>query len=126
MAITGGALADIWGTPLSRGIALDIFVATAFIGPVLGPIIGSFITQSYLGWRWCLWLTMILGYSASVAGVLFLPETFGPRILTQRAKELRFETKDWALHSKAEEEQTNLTSIVRVYLLRPWRKLPFF
>ena len=44
MTVTGGALTDIWPTAVSRGIGMDVFVATGFIGPVIGPIAGNFIT----------------------------------------------------------------------------------
>ncbi|KAK0890441.1 hypothetical protein LTR91_025265 [Friedmanniomyces endolithicus] len=35
-----------------RGIAVACFCATIFCGPSMGPFIGGFITNSYLGWRW--------------------------------------------------------------------------
>ncbi|PYH96177.1 MFS general substrate transporter, partial [Aspergillus ellipticus CBS 707.79] len=120
MAVTGGALTDVWNTTISRGIALDSFVATAFIGPVISPILSNFITQSYLGWRWTLWIVIIAAYSFSVFAVFALPETYAPVLLTAKAGRLRFETKDWALHSKAEEERTNFKAFAQQYLLRPY------
>lgn len=48
LAIVGGALADFWG-PVDRGFALGLFSGATFIGPIGGPIVGGFITQSYLG-----------------------------------------------------------------------------
>ncbi|KAF4771830.1 hypothetical protein N7455_008052 [Penicillium solitum] len=120
MAVTGGALTDVWDTAISRGISLDCFVATAFVGPVIGPIVGDFITQSYLGLRWTMWITMIVAYSFSIFAVIVLPETFGPTLLTAKAARLRFETKNWALHSKEEESETTMNSFVKVYLVRPW------
>ncbi|OCL01221.1 MFS general substrate transporter, partial [Glonium stellatum] len=120
MAITGGTLTDIWATPVSRGIALDVFVTTGFIGPVIGPIVGSFITQSYLGWRWTMWVTAIVAYSFAIIAFFTLPETYGPVLLTRKAGRLRYETKNWAIHSKREEHRQDVQSLVRVYLLRPW------
>ena len=35
LAIVGGALADIWD-PIDRGVAVSIFAAATFIGPVAG------------------------------------------------------------------------------------------
>jgi DHA1 family multidrug resistance protein-like MFS transporter len=49
LAVVGGALADIWD-PVNRGIAIAVFSGATFIGPVLGPILGGFVTMSYLGW----------------------------------------------------------------------------
>lgn len=122
MAITGGTLTDIWATPISRGIALDVFVTTGFIGPVIGPVVGSFITQSYLGWRWTMWVTAIVAYSFVIIAFFALPETYGPVLLTRKAGRLRYETKNWAIHSKMEEDRQDFQSLLRVYLLRPWGK----
>ncbi|OKP00468.1 hypothetical protein PENSUB_7925 [Penicillium subrubescens] len=99
MAVTGGALTDMWNTAVSRGISLDCFVATAFVGPVIGPLVGNFITQSHLGWRWTMWITMIAAYSFSIVACVVLPETYAPTLLTAKAARLRIQTKNWALHS---------------------------
>lgn len=48
---TGGVLSDIW-TPEERGAAIVGYAMAVVGGPVLGPIVGGAITQSYLGWRW--------------------------------------------------------------------------
>lgn len=123
MAVTGGALTDVWSTAVSRGISLDCFVATAFVGPVIGPIVGDFITESHLGWRWTMWITMIASYAFSIFAWAVLPETYAPTLLTAKAARLRFETKNWALHSKMEEEgETTFKSFAQIYLLRPWSK----
>lgn len=37
-----------------------------------------------------------------------------------RAKRLRYETKNWAIHAKADENQITFHTIRRVYLMRPW------
>lgn len=34
--------------PVDRGIAVAVFASATFIGPVAGPIVGGFITMSYL------------------------------------------------------------------------------
>lgn len=59
LAIVGGALADFWN-PIDRGVAVCIFAGATFIGPVAGPIVGGFITMSYLGWRWTEYITAIM------------------------------------------------------------------
>lgn len=48
---TGGVLADIW-TAEQRGAAIVGYAMAVVGGPVLGPIVGGAICQSYLGWRW--------------------------------------------------------------------------
>jgi MFS family permease len=60
LAIVGGALADFWD-PVGRGVAICFFSAATFLGPIAGPIVGGFITESHLGWRWSQYITGIIG-----------------------------------------------------------------
>lgn len=48
---TGGVLGDIWSAE-QRGAAIVGYAMAVVGGPVLGPIVGGAIVQSYLGWRW--------------------------------------------------------------------------
>lgn len=48
---TGGVLGDIWSAE-QRGAAIVGYALAVVGGPVLGPIVGGAIAQSYLGWRW--------------------------------------------------------------------------
>ncbi|KAE8153835.1 MFS general substrate transporter [Aspergillus avenaceus] len=120
MAVTGGAVTDVWPSPIMRGVGMDIFIMTGFLGPVLGPIIGSFVTESYLGWRWVMWITAIIAYSFIIFFFLTVPETFAPVLLTRKAHRLRLQTKNWAIHSRLEENDTDLKTFAKAYLLRPW------
>ncbi|KAJ5601533.1 hypothetical protein N7510_011067 [Penicillium lagena] len=120
MAVTGGAVADLWPNPVLRGVGMDAFIATGFLGPTLGPIVGSFITQSYLGWRWVMWITAIVLYSFTIFAFFFIPETYAPVLLTRKAARLRLETRNWALHSKMEEHDTDFKTFTKMYLMRPW------
>ncbi|MCJ1392627.1 Citrinin biosynthesis cluster MFS transporter mrr1 [Xylographa bjoerkii] len=122
VAIVGGALADFWG-PVDRGVAVAMFAAATFIGPVAGPIMGGFITQSYLGWRWTQWITLIMVALFTVSGLFIIPESFAPVILQRRARKLRFETQNWAIHAKIDENQVDFRQIFTKYLLRPFAML---
>ncbi|KAI9723539.1 MAG: hypothetical protein M1828_004135 [Chrysothrix sp. TS-e1954] len=119
VAVIGGALADMWD-PLDRAIAVCVFAAGVFVGPIAGPIGGGFITQSYLGWRWTAWMTLILEAFFGTIGFFLIPETSGAKILQKRAYRLRHETKNWALHAKADEQRVDAKAILWVYLLRPF------
>ncbi|KAL1635103.1 hypothetical protein SLS56_001855 [Neofusicoccum ribis] len=119
LAIVGGALADFWD-PIDRGIAVCIFAGATFIGPVAGPIVGGFITMSHLGWRWTEYITAIMGFFFGTIGFLVVPETFAPVLLQRRAKKIRYETRNWAIHSKHDENQVDMRYIVRKYILRPF------
>ena len=119
LAIVGGTLTDFW-EPIDRGIAVCIFAGATFIGPVAGPIVGGFVTQSYLGWRWTEYLTAIMGFFFGTVGFILVPESYPPTLLQQRAKKIRFETRNWAIHAKADEMQIDLKSISNKYIIRPF------
>lgn len=117
-------LADLFG-PVDRGIAVAVFAASTFIGPVAGPIVGGFITMSYLGWRWTEYITTIIAFFFGTIGLFIIPETFAPTLLQQRAHKIRFRTKNWAIHAKADEHEVDLKHICYTYLLRPFMMLAF-
>jgi len=48
---TAAIFADMYGNE-TRGLAVAVFSATVFMGPLFAPFIGGFIVDSYLGWRW--------------------------------------------------------------------------
>ncbi|KIW20841.1 hypothetical protein PV08_01419 [Exophiala spinifera] len=119
LAVIGGALADIWN-PIDRAYGVCVFAAAAFSGPVAGPIIGGFVTESYLGWRWTAWITMIMAGLFGCIGFLVIPETSAARILQNRAKRLRRETNNPAFHAQADKSPISAKTLIFVYLVRPF------
>ncbi len=122
LAIIGGSFVDFFG-PVDRGVATVIFAGATFTGPIAGPIVGGFITQSYLGWRWTAYITAIMGSFFGTVAFLIFPESHHPTILQARAKKIRYATKNWAIHSKADENEVDLRHILHTYLLRPFEML---
>ncbi|CAI7666990.1 unnamed protein product [Penicillium pancosmium] len=122
LAVVGGAMADIWD-PVDRAVAIAMFSAATFLGPTLGPIIGGFVTDSYLGWRWTAWLTLIASSFFGLLALIIVPETYSPKLLQMRAARLRRETRNWALHSFLDEHEPSMSDIVYKYLLRPFQML---
>ncbi|RAH73977.1 MFS transporter [Aspergillus aculeatinus CBS 121060] len=118
LAIVGGMLADFFD-PVERGIAMAVFAGSTFVGPVAGPIVGGFITMSYLGWRWTEYITAIMAFFFGALGFLVVPETFAPVLLQRRARRRRYATRNWALHARSEEEPVDLKNIAHRYLVRP-------
>ena len=86
-AIVGGCLADKFD-PVRRGLAVAIFIAATFFGPILGPVVGGFITQSKLGWRWTVWITMIMAALFGGVDLLVPPESYAPVLLHRKAKKI--------------------------------------
>lgn len=85
----------------------------------MGPIIGGAVSQSYLGWRWTEYLTVILIAFVITLDMFFLPETYAPVLLTRKAKALRLKTGRWSLHSKQEMQEFTLRSFLQKTLFLP-------
>ena len=122
LAVVGGAFSDLFGNE-TRGIAIAFFSALVFVAPFISPIVGAFITQSYLGWRWTQYITGILRGLACVLDVLFLEETYEKTLLRQRAAKTRGETQNFAIHHVSEEENAEFRDITERYLLLPLKLL---
>ncbi|KAL9092347.1 MAG: hypothetical protein Q9165_004521 [Trypethelium subeluteriae] len=119
---TGGVLADIWA-PEQRGAAIVGYAMAVVGGPVLGPIVGGAVVQSYLRWRWTEYLTGILMMFFLVLDVIFLDESYPPVLLVTKARRLRHESGNWALHAPHEEWDVSLKELAQKYLIRPFQML---
>ena len=113
-------MGDIWSAE-TRAVAMLIYVYAVIAGPILAPIAGAAIVQSYLGWRWTHYLTGIMMTSVLVADVLVIKESYREVILVQKARTLRYKSKDWSLHARHEEREFTLTALTQKYLIRPFQ-----
>ncbi|MDB5637301.1 MAG: EmrB/QacA family drug resistance transporter, partial [Bradyrhizobium sp.] len=66
-------LLDIY-TVEERGSAMAIFGVSVMVGPVLGPVIGGWLTDHY-SWRWVFYINVPLGALAFTGISFFLRET---------------------------------------------------
>ncbi|KAK8135702.1 hypothetical protein PG984_003642 [Apiospora sp. TS-2023a] len=108
ITVVPGVFVDLWDIR-TRGLATIAWAATIVMGPTMGPIIGSFtVKNENLGWRWTMWFTLIISALFFVLVLICFEETWGPIILQKKAKRLRYETKNWALHSKRDEAPREL------------------
>lgn len=119
---TGGVLGDIW-TAEQRGAAIVGYAMAVVGGPVIGPIVGGAVVQSYLGWRWTEYLTGILMMFTLTLDILILDETYPPALLVYKARRLRFSTGNWALHARHEEWDVTYKELANKYLVRPFQLL---
>ena len=74
-----------------RGTAMSIMAAAPLLGPIAGPIIGGYLTQTR-GWRWVFWLPAITGGFCGLIILLFLQESYKVKIISQKAIRLRNKT----------------------------------
>lgn len=93
------------------------------IGPVIGPMTGSVIVQSSLGWRWIFNFTAIVTLAIAAITYPLLTETYSPVLLAKRARRMRHMTRNWALRARSEEEDRNIKDVVESCLSRPAKML---
>ncbi|KID69187.1 MFS multidrug transporter, partial [Metarhizium hybridum] len=113
-AICNGILADCWRKE-ERGKGQAIYGLLTFLGPVLAPILGAYVSI-YTTWRWIFWSTSAFDLVVQVAALFFLRETYGPRILLQKARRLTRETG----RRHVTEENRPLSQVLRRRILVPF------
>lgn len=119
LAIVPGMAVDMFN-PIDRATATMAYAAAVFAGPAVGPIVGEFTVKNQnLGWHWTAWFTMIMGAFFYIIAFATQKESFPAVIHRQKAARLRFETKNWALHTKLDEEPVNFAYLFRKYGLKP-------
>lgn len=120
LTTAGGSLSDLWDS-MERTYAFPIFANAAFLGPILGPVVGGFIGQSSLvSWRWTEWITLILSALVLALVVFLQPETYAPILLKWKATHLRSLTGEPRYKSPVEIRETTLGSRILQALYRPF------
>ncbi|CAD6569569.1 MAG: hypothetical protein ASARMPRED_002949 [Alectoria sarmentosa] len=119
---TGVLLGDIWA-PEQRGVAVSGYAIAVVGGPTIGPLVGGAISSSYLRWRWTEYLTGIIMMAQLILDLLLCDESYAPTLLVYKARRLRQETGNWALHAKHEEWDVSLKELAQKYLIRPFQML---
>ncbi|KAK8154245.1 major facilitator superfamily domain-containing protein, partial [Phyllosticta citribraziliensis] len=120
LTCAGGSIADLW-SPLDRVYAFPVFANAAFMGPVLGPILGSFIaTSPHVTWRMVEWTSLLLAFLILTLLTLFQPETYAPVLLRWKAHHLRQLTHDARYVSAPEARGDTFGSRLRAALIRPF------
>ncbi|KAJ5115967.1 hypothetical protein N7456_000315 [Penicillium angulare] len=100
LTCAGGTIADLWN-PLEKTFAFPFYAFISFGGPVLGPVIASYMGQTgVLSWRWSAWIILIGSGAVFFLIVLFQPETYAPLLLQWKGKQLRKITADKRFRSE--------------------------
>jgi DHA1 family multidrug resistance protein-like MFS transporter len=135
---TGGVLGDLF-SPAWRALALAGYAMAVVGGPCLGiqlpshttcrvvltntslgPIVSAaFVASPSLGWRWTEYFTGIIQGAIVLVDLIFIDETYPPKLLVYKARRLRHETGNWALHAKFEEWDVTFSQLCRKFLVRP-------
>ncbi|GAA5922081.1 MFS transporter [Sporobolomyces koalae] len=120
LSVAGGTVADVF-RPAEVGSPLTMFSASTFLGPVVGPVISGFINQ-HTNWRVTWYVLIGWGVCELAALVLFVPETFLPVVLKNKAKQLR---KSGRTDVKApiELDTRSIASVLKVSCTQPFELL---
>ncbi|THH29415.1 hypothetical protein EUX98_g4786 [Antrodiella citrinella] len=117
---SGAIIADMWDAS-TRGKALALYALAPFAGPLLGPIVGGFMTVAGVSWRWVFWLLAIFVGVTLILLVLVLPETYAPVILVRKARQRRKETGDPRWWAPLENRDVPLRQRLETVLARPFK-----
>jgi DHA1 family multidrug resistance protein-like MFS transporter len=101
-----------------RGPAVDLYVLAFNTGPCFGSLAGGFLVDA-LDWRWTIWIVLILGVVCCSIGFLAISETCEAVLLQRKAAQVRFETKNWAMHSSVDELPITWKMMRQKYMLKP-------
>jgi len=65
--------------PAKRGVAMAVFGMGVVVAPIIGPVLGGWITDSY-SWRWIFYINIPIGIIAVLMCHAFVedPPTFAP------------------------------------------------
>lgn len=73
MPLSQGILLDIYSVE-ERGSAMALFGVSVMVGPVLGPVIGGWLTDN-ISWRWVFYINVPIGILAFMGISVFVKET---------------------------------------------------
>ena len=136
---TGGVLGDLF-SPAQRAAAMAGYSMAVAGGPLLAPIVGGAIINASISWRWVEYvryptqvhiqdlltyqqITGILMMTVLFLDILILDESYSNTLLVFKARRLRHESGNWALHAKHEEWDVNFHELSHKYLIRPFQLL---
>ena len=116
---SGGTIADLF-PPAQRGLAMTLYCVAPFLGPILGPVVGGFVSEN-VGWRGVQWLCCIFVGVIGVLGAIFIPETYAPAILQNKAKKLALGSgKTYISVLEKNQGRKSASEVFRRALIRPW------
>ncbi|CAE6432145.1 unnamed protein product [Rhizoctonia solani] len=119
-SVPGGSLADMFTREERGPLALMVLAVSPLLGPVCGPIVGGFIAQSDVSWRWNFWVMLIFSGVVLVLYTVFVPETCHSVLLKRRVTKLRATNTNTQYMTKYEGTQSQSPiETLRLALSRP-------
>jgi len=123
LSVAGGTVGDLFKRE-DLQLPMMIYTASPFVGPSVGPLIGGFINQ-YTSWRWTFYVLIIWAGINLIMIVLFVPETYHPVLLRNKARKLRKDTGEERWKAPMENTNKSIPKTIAYSLLRPFQLLIF-
>lgn len=73
--------------PAKRGLAIAFYGVGVVVAPILGPIIGGYLTDNY-SWRWSFYINLPVGFVAVIMAWIFVEDP--PYLKTQKSERVDF------------------------------------
>ena len=116
LSIGSATISEVW-PPAERAIPMSAYVATPFMGPSLGPLVGGYATMGE-NWRWTAWTTIFFSIICLAPVYFGMEETYKAAILRRRVM-----NKDTGKCEEKEKAKTSFvartTAFFRKTLARP-------
>ncbi|KAG8168696.1 hypothetical protein KVR01_001445 [Diaporthe batatas] len=120
---TGGVLGDLFSAAY-RGIAMAGYALAVVGGPTFGPIVSAAVLQDpKLTFQLTQHITGLIQAFILLYAIIFIDETYPPVLLIYKARRLRHESGNWALHTRFEEWDVSITELAKKFLIRPLQLL---
>ncbi|KDN52663.1 MFS general substrate transporter [Tilletiaria anomala UBC 951] len=119
LSVAGGTVTDLY-QPHNVYLPMAIYSASPFAGPELAPLYSGFANYFTKSFRWSFVVIAIWSAIQWVLILMFLPETYAPMILTQRARALRKETGNdlWRSEHECKNADRSLCQTLAVSVMR--------
>ncbi len=121
LSVSGGTVGDLFNRDELQA-PMMIFTAAPFVGPSVGPLIGGFINQ-YTSWRWTFYVLIIWSGAMLTSIFFFVPETYHPVLLRNKARKIRKETGDERWRAPMEKTNKSIPRTILLSLYRPFQLL---
>ncbi|KAF2193997.1 benomyl/methotrexate resistance protein [Zopfia rhizophila CBS 207.26] len=123
LSVAGGTVGDLFAKH-ELSAPMMFYSAAPFIGPEVGPLVGGFINQ-YTTWRWSFYVLLVWSGVQLALIVIFVPETYHPVLLRQKAIRLRKETGHPKWIAPIEKLSRSIPKTVLWSCIRPFQLLFF-
>ncbi|PYI33265.1 polyamine transporter 3 [Aspergillus indologenus CBS 114.80] len=121
LGIGGGTLSDLFYAK-DRGKAVAIYSWSPILAPLVGAVIGGFISQN-TGWQWTFYASSLLSVAIQLSGLIFLEETYPPLLLRRKKAQLIKTTGATNLYTDYDYLDAGRLKKLSTNLIRPFKLL---